>query len=99
MEKTQEDTIIEHIQIVTTGLVQDLKPTNLFSSWKNTPHGLNFIKSDKYKFYLGVNMWLNITQNQLLGSQNNEILETIANEFSWVNNLLEIKKIINFQEI
>jgi hypothetical protein len=44
-------------------------------------------------------MWLNITQNQLLGSQNKEILKTIANQWSWVNNLLEIKKIINFQEI
>ena len=99
MEKTQEDTIIEHIQIVTTGLVEDFKPNNSFASWKNTPHGLDFIKNDKSKFYLGVNMWLNITQNQLLGSENNEILEILANQWSWVNNILEIKKIVNFQEI
>ena len=44
-------------------------------------------------------MWLILHKNQLLGSENNEILETIANQFSWVNNLLEIKKIVNFQEI
>lgn len=99
MEKTQEDTIIEHIQIVTNGLVQDIKPNNSYASWKNSPHGLNFIKSDKSKFYLAVNIWLNITQNQLLGSENNEILETIANQWCWVNNLLEIKKIVNFQVI
>ena len=99
MEKTQEDTIIEHIQIVTNGLVQDIKPNNVYASWKNSPHGLNFIKSDKSKFYLAVNIWLNITQNQLLGSENNEILETIANQWCWVNNLLEIKKIVNFQVI
>jgi hypothetical protein len=99
MEKTQEDIIIEHIQIVINGIVQDMRPNNSYSSWKNTPHGLNFIKSDKAKFYLGVNMWLNITQNQLLGTQNNEILEILKNQFSWVNNFLEIKKIINFQEI
>jgi hypothetical protein len=99
MEKTQEDIIVEHIQIVTTGIVENIKPNNSYASWKNTPHGLNFIKSDKSKFYLGVNMWLDITQKQLLGTQNNEILETIANQWSWVNNLLEIKKIINFEEI
>ena len=31
---------------------QDIKPNNSYAAWKNTPHGLNFIKSDKYKFYL-----------------------------------------------
>ena len=52
MEKTQEDIIVEHIQIVTTGLVEDFRPNNSFAGCKNTPHGLNFIKSDKSKFYL-----------------------------------------------
>ena len=98
MEK-KEDIIIEHIKIVTKGVIEDIRPNNSFASWKNTPHGLNFIKTDKPKFYLGINLWLNITQNQLLGSENNEILEILKNSFSWINSILEIKKLVNSQEI
>ena len=77
MEKTQEDIIIEHIKIVTYGIIKDIKPNNSYASWKNTPDALELIKNDMYRFYVSVNMWLNITQNQLLGSENNEILEII----------------------
>tara|TARA_B100000424_G_scaffold266755_2_gene258421 strand:- start:64 stop:363 length:300 start_codon:yes stop_codon:yes gene_type:complete len=99
MQRTQEDIIIEHVKIVTTGIIETFKPNNSYSNWKNTPQGLDLIKTNKTNFYLGVNMWLNITQNQLLGSENNEILEILKNQFSWINNILEIKKIINYQEI
>tara|TARA_B100000900_G_scaffold414908_1_gene443015 strand:+ start:4456 stop:4746 length:291 start_codon:yes stop_codon:yes gene_type:complete len=95
MDKTQEDIIIEHIEIVTNGIVTNMRPNNSYSSWKNTSKGLNYIKTDKPKFYLGVNMWLNITQNQLLGTEDNEILNLLKCEFSWVNNVLDIKKLIN----
>jgi len=99
MEKTQEDTIIGHIKIVTDGIIEVLRPNNSYASWKNTPHGLNLIKTEKRQFYLGVNMWLNITQNQLLGTDNDELLNLLKNDFSWINSVLEIKKIVNFQEI
>ena len=99
MEKNQEDKIIEHIEIVTNGIMKDMKPNNSFASWKNTSKGLNLIKNDKIKFYLGVNIWLNITQNQILGSENNEILDILKKEFVWINNVIEIKKILDFQEI
>jgi len=95
MDKTQEDIIIEHIEIVTNGIVTNMRPNNSYASWKNTSKGLNYIKTDKPKFYLGVNMWLNITQNQLLGTEDNEILNLLKCEFSWVNNVLDIKKLIN----
>lgn len=99
MEKSQEDIIINHIQIVTNGIIRDLKPNNSFASWKNTPCGLNIIKTNKENFYNAINMWLNITQNQLLGSENDEILEILSNNFSWINSIFEIKKIIHFQKI
>tara|TARA_B100001094_G_C18129139_1_gene771231 strand:- start:364 stop:651 length:288 start_codon:yes stop_codon:yes gene_type:complete len=95
MEKTQEDIIIKHIEIVTNNIVETTRLNNSYSSWKNTAKGLNFIKTDKPNFYLGVKMWLNITQNQLLGTENNEILNLLKCEFSWINNILEIKQLIN----
>ena len=99
MENTQEDIIITHIKNVTIGIIQDLQPSNSYASWKNTPLGLNLIKSDKKNFYLGVNMWLDITQNQLLGTNKNELLDILKNQYTWINDLLEIKKIINYQII
>tara|TARA_Y100000748_G_scaffold212280_1_gene178027 strand:- start:516 stop:815 length:300 start_codon:yes stop_codon:yes gene_type:complete len=98
MENTQEDIIIEYINNVTKGIIQDLQPNNSYASWKNTPRGLNLIKSDKKNFYLGVNMWLNITLNQLIGFNENELLDILKKQCAWVNDLLEIKKITNYQE-
>lgn len=95
MQNTQEDIIITYIKNVTNGIILDLQPNNSYASWKNTPLGLNLIKSDKKKFYLGVNMWLDITQNQVIGINNNELLNVLKNQCTWVHDLLEIKKIIN----
>ena len=99
MGKTQEDIIINHIQIVTNGIIKNIRHNNSYASWKNIPQRLDLIKTHKQNFYLGVNIWLNITQKQLLGSENNEFLEKQKNKHPWMNSIFEIKKIINLREI
>ena len=91
---SNEDLIVNCIDKVTKGILQDMQISNAYASWKNTPKGLNFIKHDKNKFYQGVNMWLDITQNQIIGTNDNDILNNLSIQFSWINNILEIKKLI-----
>ena len=64
--QSQEEIILNHIETVTTGMINDRLVNNAYASWKNTPKGLRFIKEDKAKFYQGINMWLQITQTQLV---------------------------------
>ena len=40
-------------------------------------------------------MWLDITQNNLMGCDNDEILEQMINKLSWIKDLLLIKNYIN----
>ena len=99
MIKTKEDIIIEHIKEVTNGIQKHMKETTLYyySKWNNAATKLTTIKNYKHNFYLGVRMWLNITQNKILNIKNNvnENLESLKNKYLWVNNIIEIKKILN----
>jgi len=92
-EESQEEIILGHLEIVTVGMIKDLRVNNAYASWKNTPIGLRFIKEQKAQFYQGINMWLQITQDQLLGTSDNKHLEKMILQFSWINSLLEIKKL------
>lgn len=65
---------------------------NTFCSWKNTALGLRTIKHIDKDFYLGVNMWLYITQNNLMKCDNDIILRSMIVQFTWIKDLLLIKK-------
>ena len=92
---TQETQIIDHIEIVTIGIIKDLEITNSYASWKNTAKGLKLIKNNKRDFYLGIKLWLNITLSQLIGTDKDNILQIMASTCPWIHSLIEIKKIIN----
>ena len=95
IEKEKEkDLILENLKIVTEGIIKDFKPNNQFSSWKNTPIGLKFIKDDTFKFYMGVNLWIQITENQLIGTNDECIMQDMKCLHPWIANFLEIKKIV-----
>ena len=90
----QEDLILEHITIVTNGIIKDIEVNNSFASWKNTPKGLTFIKNKTKDFYLGVNMWLTLTENQFLHSDNVNILNTMTTTFPWLKNFILLKELM-----
>lgn len=92
-KNNNEKIIVNHISIVTMGLTGNFQISNAYSIWKNTSKGLDFIKDDQNRFYQGVDLWLNITQNQLLGINNNDILAKLSKQYEWIENLLTIKKI------
>ena len=110
MEKTQED-ILAYIGTVTKGILKEFKSDKLasfittnplsYANWKKQFIALKskLIKSDKEKFFFDVNMWLDITQNQILGTNENESLDILKTQYTWINDLLEIKKIINNLDI
>lgn len=87
-----KDSIINNISIVTHGIINDLRPNNSYSNWKNTDIGMKFIKNDSKKFYKALNMWIDITQRQIIGTDNNVILEEMKKNYLWINNFLEIKE-------
>ena len=94
-EQSQEEVILGHLETVTDGMIKDLQVNNAYASWKNTPKGLRFIKEEKTQFYQGINMWLQITQSQLIGTDNNTLLEKMMPEYHWISSLLEIKKFVS----
>lgn len=87
-----EENILNNMKIVTDGIIKDLHPNNSYSSWKNSYIGMKFIKNDTRKFYMALNMWIDITQKQLIGTSDNGILEDMKNTYSWICNFLEIKQ-------
>ena len=87
-----KENILNNMKIVTDGIIKDLHPNNSYSSWKNSYNGMKFIKNDKKKFYMALNMWIYVTENQLIGTTDIGILETMKNVYSWIGNLLEIKQ-------
>ncbi len=86
------DFIIHNINIVTNGIYNDVGIPNNFSSWKNTHKGLNIIKDDHEKILIGVKLWLNITENQLIGLNKEDELIMMSFLYPWMNNLIHIKK-------
>ena len=93
-EKSNEDLIIENIIIVTDGINNSFRPNNSYASWQNTPKGLKFIKNKKKDFYMGVNLWLQITQNQLLNCNDDNLLKMLLTQLPWISNLLRIKDLV-----
>ena len=87
----KEEQILNNIKIVTEGIQKDIGINNSFSSWKTTEKGLRFIKNDKENFYLGVNMWINIVENQILHCNDISLLNSAVNNYKWIENFLEIK--------
>ncbi len=96
MENNSQDTknqILSDIQIVINGCSNDIHLSNKFSSWKNTAKGLSVIKEDQSNFNLGINLWIQITQDQILGISDIEDLKVLQNNgFSWIENFINVKK-------
>ena len=66
MDNYTEEIILDNINLFTIGCVKDINVSNVYSSWKNTYKGLKTIIHKKKDFYIGVNLWLEITRNQIL---------------------------------
>ena len=94
-ETDTKEIILHNLKIVTDGIIKDLRPNNSFASWKNTPIGLKFIKNDTNKFNMGIKLWIEITENQLIGTNDFIALEHMKNMYTWITNFLEIKKLVN----
>ena len=93
----QENLILEHITIVTNGIIKDIEVNNSFASWKNTPKGLSFIKDKNFRIYVGddgVNMWLTLTENQFLHIDNINILNTMTSTFPWLKSFILLKELM-----
>ena len=86
-----KDEILDHIELVTLGCIQTFNVSNTFSSWKNNVNGLNNIKHIETDFYAGVNLWINITMDCIIGCSNDDILHLMAIDYPWINTLLFIK--------
>lgn len=86
------DLIINNINIVTNGINNDVGIPNNFSSWKNTYKGLILIKNNHEKILLAIELWLNITENQLIGLNKDDELIMMSFIYPWINNLINIKK-------
>ena len=87
----KEEQILNNIKIVTEGIQKDIGLDNSFSSWKNTEKGLRFIKNDTEKFYLGLKMWINIVEDQILHCNDYSLLKSVVNNYKWIENFLQIK--------
>jgi hypothetical protein len=93
-EKDNKDIILDNLNIVCHGIIKDFRPGNQFASWKNTYIGLKSIKNDSAKFYMGIDLWIQITENQLIGRIDNTMAEDMKYNFPWITNFLEIKKLV-----
>ena len=95
----EKEIVLTNIGVVTTGIIKDIGINNSFSSWKNTEIGLRFIKDDTDKFNLGIKLWLEIVEQQILSQEIWQIIDScpligsnILEKYSWLNNLKDIKK-------
>lgn len=89
--QNKRNQILSEIQLVINGCSKDLNLSNNFSSWKNTAKGLDFIKEDHSKFKLGINLWIKITQDQILGISNIEDLQNFqVSKFPWIKSFINI---------
>ena len=97
IQEENKKQILTNIKIVTQGIIEDIGVNNSFSGWKNTEKGLNFIIEDTKNFYKGVEMWINIVENQIIYCNDIMLLKSIAVQYKWINNFLEIKSSISNQ--
>jgi len=90
-----KDEILIHMQTVITGCCNSFSVSNTFSSWKNTSRGLATIKQIEKDFHTGINLWVNMTMDCIIGCDNDAILRSMSDQFTWIKDLLLIKKYIN----
>lgn len=88
----KKNSFLDNIKLVTNGIINDIGIDNSLSSWKNTEKGLRFIIEDTENFYLGIQLWVNIVENQLLQCNDDDILKNMSVTYKWLDNFLEIKK-------
>jgi hypothetical protein len=93
-ENNNKEQILSNIKIVTEGIIKDIGVNNSFSAWKNTERGLRFIVEDTTNFYKGVKLWINIVEDQIIHCNDIKLLKSIAIQFKWIENFLEIKSSI-----
>jgi len=99
MAMGEKELVLTNIREVTNGIIKDIGINNSFSSWKNTEIGLRFIKEDTTKFNLGIKLWLEIIEQQILSEEIWQIIDScpligsnILEKYSWLNNLKDIKE-------
>ena len=44
---------------------------------------------------MGVNLWIEITENQLIGTNDEGTMQHMKYTYPWITNFLEIKKLVN----
>ncbi len=91
----KEDLIIHHINIVINGILENMDVHNIYSSWKNTAKGLDIIKYKTSDFYLGVNLWLNLTKSEFLNNYDIKNLKSMVTSFPWLESYILINELIN----
>lgn len=92
MEMGEKELVLTNIREVTNGIIKDIGINNSFSSWKNTEIGLRFIKEDTTKFNLGIKLWLEIVEQQILSEEIFDVIEILKNQYNWMSNLKDIKE-------
>ena len=99
MAMGEKELVLTNIREVTNGIIKDIGINNSFSSWKNTEIGLRFIKEDTTKFNLGIKLWLEIIEQQILSEEIWQIIDScpligsnILEKYSLLNNLKDIKE-------
>ena len=90
----KEDLIIHYIRIVINGILENMDIHNTYSSWKNTANGLDIIKCKTSDFYLGVNLWLNLTKNEFLNNYDIKNLKSMVTSFPWLESYILINELI-----
>jgi len=95
MSTIEKEDVLTNIGVVTNGIVKDIGINNSFSSWLNTERGLRFIQEDTNKFNLGVKLWIEIVEQQILMQEIWEVFDKLKEQFIWLNNLKEIKEYSN----
>jgi len=83
------------MELVIYGCLYSFTVPNTFSNWKNTINELTIIKHIDKDFHKGVNLWVNITMDAIIGCSDDTILQYMSVEYPWIIDLLLIKKYIN----
>lgn len=93
------ENIIVDMQVVIDGCYHYLNISNSYSSWKNTAIGLNNIKHIEREFIQGVKLWIQITQNNIIGIIDIDDLKMLVPTVPWIHNFIKIIDYIQNKEI